>query len=265
MTIRNEPRQNTSPIQRTRRLGTAVEAVRRGTAKLFMKADQLELSTAGKLAEGNKMAVNQAANTLVKTVTHPFEAFKGIGETLFNMVFHPIEAFQEAGEIFDKDPIDGTVMGANITASWLGLSALMLAAGATLAAPFTAGASLALLPTAASLGGVAGTIGTVALGTSFFKNQLDIASATTKEELVRESNQLGDDLANYGFSLILEKGADRLKGQPIPDEAINPSLIDLPEGPAPKLQKPSMFNLDPIPDALSVNYELVHGEENREG
>jgi hypothetical protein len=202
-------------------------AMRKGTARLAAVSDRLQLSTFEKLKEGNRKALAVAANSLSSTVTKPLETLKGIGKGIADLLLRPGKAFASVAERFAKDPVDGVVGAANMGASYAGLASAAMVAVAFLAGPFTGGASLALLPLAGTLGSAAGITGLAALGASFAKNQVDIASAETRQELDKEANELGADYANAGVQVItmaagkaLHKGAEALK-----PKNINPSSV----------------------------------------
>lgn len=202
-------------------------AVRRGTAQLVALGDRLNLSTFEKLKEGNRQALQVAAKSLSGTFTRPMETLKGLVRGIGDLILRPDKAFGSVAERFRKDPVDGMVGAANLGASYAGLASVALVAVAFLAGPFTAGASLALLPVAGTLGSAAGVTGLAALGVSFAKNQVDIASADTRQELAKEAQELGADYANAGFQVVsvvagkaLQKGAEALK-----PKNINPSSV----------------------------------------
>lgn len=222
-------RPTTSPAPRgTRPVATSVTAaVRRGTARLAALSDRLQLSTMQKLKEGNRRALSIAKDSLANTFNHPMETLRGLVKGIGDMIVRPGKALGAVAERFGTDPVDGMVAGANLGAAYVGLGSAALLAAAFLAAPFTGGASLALLPAAATLGSAAGVTGLVALGASFAKNQVDVATAKTRKELEQEAQELGADYANAGIQVVtvaagkaLHKGAEVIK-----PKNINPSSV----------------------------------------
>lgn len=202
-------------------------AVRRGTARLAAMSDRLQLSTWEKLKEGNRRALTVAADSLSHTFTHPLETLKGLARGVGDLIAQPGKALGSVAERFRKDPVDGGVAAANLGASYAGLASGALVAIAFLAAPFTGGTSLSLLPLAGTIGSAAGITGLVSLGVSFTKNQLDVATARTRSELDQEAKELGTDYANAGFQVVsaaagkaLHKGAEAIK-----PKNINPSSV----------------------------------------
>lgn len=185
---------------RPKGLSNAIQAVKKGTARLV--ADTLQLSTGEKLKEGNQRAVKQAVQTLENTVTHPFQTLADTAKGIVQTIVHPEQALKQVQTRFEGDPVDGLIASTNLGAAWAGLGAIALTAGALLAAPFTGGASLGLLPVAGTIGSVAGAAGLGTMGASFLKNQHDIATATTKEELSKESQELAGDYANAGLTAL---------------------------------------------------------------
>lgn len=204
--------------QGTQKLTASVtQAMRKGTAKLMAAPDRLELSTLQKLKEGNKIAIASARDSLMQVARKPLSMLSSIGQGIKTLLTEPQKAFAAVAERFKKHPVDGMIAGANLGASYAGLASLALVAAAFVAAPFTAGTSLSLLPAAATLGSVAGVTGLVSLGASFAKNQVDIATADTRQELETEARELGSDYANagmqlvtYGASKALQKAADAI-------------------------------------------------------
>ena len=204
--------------QGTQKLSASVTAaMRKGTAKLVAPPDRLQLSTFDKLKEGNRLALASAGNSLSQLLRKPLILITNIGKGIASLILEPGKAFGAVVDRFKKHPVDGLIAGANLGASYAGLGSVALVATAFLAAPFTGGASLSLLPVAATLGSVAGVTGLVTLGASFGKNQIDIATADTREELEQEAEELGADYANagvqvvtYGASKALQKAADAL-------------------------------------------------------
>lgn len=197
---------------------TVTAAMRKGTAKLVAVQDRLQLSTFQKLKEGNRLALASAGNSLGQLFSKPLSLITGIGKGIKTLVTEPEKAFSAVGARFKQDPVDGLIAGANLGASYAGLGSLALVAGVFLTAPFTGGASLSLLPVAATLGSVAGVTGLATLGASFAKNQVDIATAETRQELEKEAQELGSDYANagvqlatYGAGKALHKAVDAIK------------------------------------------------------
>ncbi|HBN09816.1 MAG TPA: hypothetical protein DD435_14585 [Cyanobacteria bacterium UBA8530] len=146
----------------------------------------------------------------------------GVAET----VLHPERALASVAERYGKSKVDGAIAASNLGASVTGIGAITLTAGAFLAAPFTGGTSLALLPLAGSVGAVAGVIGLGSLGASILKNQSDIAGAKTPGELEKQSQELGNDFASAGMEVVagvlgkgVEKGLERVP------KNINPSSL----------------------------------------
>ncbi len=215
-------RRGTRPVA-----ASATAAIRKGTAHLVAASDRLQLSTFEKLKEGNRKALAVAADTLSSTFTKPWETLKGMGRGIADLVTRPDKIIGTIADRFKKDPVDGMVAAANAGASYAGLASVALVAVAFLAGPFTGGASLALLPVAGTLGSAAGVTGLAALGASFAKNQVDLATAQTRTELDKEAQELGADYANAGIQVAtmaagkaLHKGAEALK-----PKNINPSSV----------------------------------------
>lgn len=203
----------------TQKLSASVTAaMRKGTAQLAALPDRLNLSTFEKLKEGNRLALKGAGESLGKTFSKPFTLIANIAKGIGTLITRPDEALASVAQRFKKDPIDGVLAGANLGASYAGLGSVALVATAFLAAPFTGGASLGLLPVAATMGSVAGVTGLVTLGASFAKNQVDVATADTRQELEKEAKELGADYANAGIQVVsygagkaLHKAADVIK------------------------------------------------------
>ncbi len=197
-----------SPLTQTVKRGTqklsasVTSAMRKGTAKLAAVPDRLQLSTLQKLKEGNRIALAAAGDNLAKTFSKPLTLLANLGKGIATLIARPGEAFGAVADRFKKDPVDGVIAGANLGASYAGLGSVALVAAAFLAAPFTAGASLGLLPVAATMGSVAGVTGLATLGGSFLKNQVDIATAETRQELEKEARELGEDYANAGVQVV---------------------------------------------------------------
>jgi len=193
-----------NPVKRgTQKLSASVTAaMRKGTAKLAALPDRLNLTTFEKLKEGNRLALKGAGETLGQTFSKPLTLLSNIAKGIGTLIARPDEAFASVAQRFKKDPIDGLVAGANLGASYAGLGSLALVVSAFVAAPFTGGASLGLLPVAATMGSVAGVTGLVTLGTSFTKNQVDIATAETRQELEKEAKELGSDYASAGIQVV---------------------------------------------------------------
>ncbi|HEY9765878.1 MAG TPA: hypothetical protein V6C82_05915, partial [Chroococcales cyanobacterium] len=204
--IKEVKKENVTPSRPNR----AVNAIKRGTAQLSavvkesakFASDRLQLSTAQKLKEGNKRAVGYAAESLKETVTHPFDTLKDMASGVADTVLHPEKALASVAERYGKSKVDGAIAAGNLGASVTGIGAIALTAGAFLAAPFTGGTSLALLPVAGSVGAVAGVIGLGSLGVSILKNQSDIAGAKTLSELEKQSKELGSDFASAGLEVV---------------------------------------------------------------
>ncbi|HEY9898574.1 MAG TPA: hypothetical protein V6D00_05275 [Pantanalinema sp.] len=222
--IRETGIRRSSPLATTVKRGTqklsasVTSAIRKGTAKLSAVPDRLHLSTAQKLKEGNRIALSEAGGTLAGVFTHPLGTLKSIARGIGDLVVHPDKAVASVADRFKRDPFDGVVATANLGAAYAGLGSLALVAGAFVAAPFTGGASLAILPLAGTLGSAAGAAGLVTLGASFAKNQVDIARSETRSELEKEAGELGADYANaglqavgYGAGKALHKAAEAIK------------------------------------------------------
>jgi|GEM_PF-4549935 len=187
----------------TQKLSASVTAaMRKGTAKLTALPDRLDLSTFQKLKEGNRLALAAAGDNLAKTFSKPLTLIANLGKGIATLITRPDEAFGTVADRFKKDPLDGAIAGANLGASYAGLGSLALVITAFVAAPFTAGASLGLLPVAATMGSVAGVTGLATLGASFLKNQVDVATADTRQELEKEARELGQDYANAGVQVV---------------------------------------------------------------
>lgn len=216
-----------SVIQRgTRKLAQAVQAVKQGTAQLLMP-DALNLSTAQKLSEGNKRAVHYAADSLLATLSHPWETLKNTMKAIADVVVYPEKAFAQVASAFKKNPVEGAIAGGNLFATYGGLAAVALSLGALVAAPFTGGGSLALLSVATTVGSAAGVSCLGAMGVSFFKNQVDVANAKTMSELEEESRQLGDDYTNVAITAMsagvdkgIEKGLKMMKPNALSEAAL---------------------------------------------
>lgn len=181
--------------------------------------DRLALSTGAKLLEGNRRALMTAGGIFAWMVRHPDAAIGGIGHAMLRLAVKPWEVAGDVAARFRRDPVDGVLLGTGMLAGWAGLAALAAGVGALVAAPFTAGASLALLPAIGAVASVGGMVGLGALGASIVKNQVDVARAGTKAELARESEELGQDLANAGLAAAtwgagkgLKAGFQRLSG-----------------------------------------------------
>jgi hypothetical protein len=213
-----------APLSKTVKRGTqklsasVTAAMRKGTAKLAAVPDRLQLTTLQKLKEGNRIALASAGNSLAQIVSKPLSLITGVAKGIKSLIVEPDKAFSAVADRFKKHPVDGLIAGANLGASYAGLGSVALVATAFLAAPFTGGASLGLLPVAATLGSAAGITGLVTLGASFGKNQVDIATADTRQELEKEAQELGADYANagiqavsYGAGKALHKAAEVIK------------------------------------------------------
>lgn len=214
-------------IQRgTRKLAQAVQAVKQGTAQLLMP-DALNLTTAQKLGEGNKRALNYAVDTLTATISHPWETLKNTFKAIKDVVVYPEKALEQVVSAFKKNPVEGLVAGGNLFATYGGLAAVALSLGALIAAPFTGGGSLALLSVATTIGSAAGASCLGAMGVSFFKNQVDVANAKTVSELEKESRELGDDYTNVAITAMsagvdkgIEKGLKMVKPNSVAEAAL---------------------------------------------
>lgn len=237
------------------KLSNAIQTVKQGTARLV--ADTLKLSTGEKLKEGNKRAVKHAAQTLEGTVTHPLDTLRNTVRGMVDLIVHPEKALGGIAEKFRKDPVDGAIATANAGAAYAGIGAIALTAGAWLAAPFTAGTSLGLLPVAATLGSAAGAVGLGAAGASILKNQADIASAKTEADLERESRELGEDVAGVGMDALMAgagKGLQKAAQQWKPKN-INPS----------SMQRAADAGADIVKKKLGAGKNIPHGGIDVEG
>lgn len=176
-----------------------VRAAKKGTAQLALAADQLRLSTAGKLLEGNRQALRHTGQTMAQMVTHPLETLKGMARGAFAFIANPGSIVASLRETYAKDRVDGVIQSVMIGASMVGVAAAATMAVTYGAAILTGGASFAILPAAGTVASIAGAMGVGAIVASFLKNQVDIARAKTKGELAKESQELGQDYTNLGF------------------------------------------------------------------
>lgn len=190
-------------------------------------SDRLQLSTWEKLKEGNRRALSVATDSLSHTFTHPLDTLKSLAKGIGDLIAHPGKALTSVAVRFEQDPVDGAVAAVNTGAAYIGLASGVLLAAAFLAAPFTAGASLAILPLAGTVGSAAGITGLVSLGVSFAKNQVDVATAKTRTELEREAQELGTDYANAGFQVVSAAAGKALHqaAATVKPKNINPSSV----------------------------------------
>lgn len=161
--------------------------------------DELQLSTGAKLIEGNKRALKVAGESLLSIVAHPLQTLKSMASGAVDMVANPKRFVMSVQEAAQKSPVDGAIQGLMVGSSLVGVAALLTMGVAYGAALFTGGASLAILPAAGMAATWSGFLGVGAMGASFVKNQVDVATAKTKAELERESQELGQDFSSLGL------------------------------------------------------------------
>ena len=188
-----------------------------------------QYSTADKLIYANKEAVIQTGKNLKEAVTHPIKTVFSSVKQVGNIFIHPVNTAKNIAENFKKDKVDGIMQGCNIATTVASVSSIALGVGACVAAPFTAGASLALLPVAATIGGVSGTAGLALMGGSLMKNQVDCAKAKTLDRLNSEVGQIASDYTGavtVAVSYGAMKGISYAKSQIAIGKKINPASVE---------------------------------------
>lgn len=213
-TIRARTQPDPTPTPRRRAAGASAPSP-------AMAGDALTLSVPRKLVEGNKDALGHAGRILWGLVSRPGEVFPAMGRALWEMVRRPDLTVARVAERFRADPIEGVLQGVIAASALTGLVTVAALPLAFLAAPFTGGASLALLPLIGQVGSVAGTIAVGATAASIVKNEVDMARADDAADLEAESRQLGDDLANMGVT-IGGYGLGRGLGATLKNRAVPP-------------------------------------------
>lgn len=179
---------------------TAPVAPKQEAAAPQLGSDALTLSTGQKLVAGNRLALKAAGSTLLGFVTHPLQTLKSMASGAFDVIANPRRLQASMKAAFEKSPVDGAIQGVMLGASITGVAALLAMGVAYGAAFFTGGASLAILPAAGVAASWAGTLGVVAMGASFVKNQVDVATAKTQSGLEQQSQELGQDMASLGLA-----------------------------------------------------------------
>ncbi len=160
-------------------------------------ADRLTLS--GRLAAGNKLALRHAGGQVRAFAAHPLRALGAAAGAIAGSMLHPVQAAGTVAAAFTRDPVDGLIQGAHLGSLWLAVGSVGVLGTSFALAPFTAGASLAWLPLAGSLGAAAAAGGAGALGVSLAKNEVDIARARTAADLDEQARELGNDVLNAGL------------------------------------------------------------------
>ncbi|MBM3268716.1 MAG: hypothetical protein FJZ01_13825 [Candidatus Sericytochromatia bacterium] len=170
--------------------------------------DRLELSAAGRLAAGNKLALVHAGRQLADFARHPVAIVGATLRGLYDSVRHPARTAARIAGTFATDPMDGIIQTSQFGSLALAIGSLGLMGGSFALAPFTAGASLAWLPLAGTLGAASAAAGAGGLLLSVGKNEADLLRARTSQDLDAQARELGGDLINLGI-LAAAGGAGR--------------------------------------------------------
>lgn len=141
------------------------------------------------LADTNEEMLLQIGRDVSSFVQHPL---KTLGAAASGMVFpliHPIRAVRDWATQISENPLEGTVSVASTATGLAFVGSVFIAALATVAAPFTGGASLAIAAAAMTVGNVAAyaCIGTTVAGIAY--HEIQGATADSEEEAREQGRQ----------------------------------------------------------------------------
>lgn len=186
-------------------------------------------STLDKLIYANKEGIIQTGQNLKQIVTHPVKTAGAIAKQIGNTFIHPFDTTKNINNKFKQDKIDGIIQAGGTFTTVAGIGSIVLGIGAYVAAPFTSGASLALIPIASAIGTYASTAGLSLMGASFAKNQVDAVTAKTMDELKKESKELAGDYTGAviaGTSYAVIKGITYALNKTVIARRITPSALE---------------------------------------
>jgi hypothetical protein len=168
-----------------------------------MTGDRLALhqSRAGQLLEANREAGSMLLGALGQMARHPLKTVGSFFMMMLEPFIHPVRAFNRCKDAFKSDgPLEGAMYTSLYTSAAITTLSFFAMGLALLAAPFTGGASLAIVPFASTVmvwTGYHDAAMTVAI---LLKDEADAMTADTPDRLGQEEGQLADDFLNTFFA-----------------------------------------------------------------
>jgi hypothetical protein len=156
-----------------------------------------------RLGRINEAAGHLLGRALKQMVRSPGQTAKSFVALTFEPFLHPLRAIQRCKESFQHDGQLSGLLTSSLYVSATVTTLSFLAMGAALLlAPFTGGASLAILPFASAVMVYTGIHDAVVTTAMLAKDEYDAAHADTEEKVLNVEARLADDYLNTFFAWV---------------------------------------------------------------
>jgi len=166
------------------------------------------------LVTENKAMVAQIGADLQDVVEHPISSLGHMVESMLFPMLHPVTAVRYLENMVKRDPVGGTIDSTGAAAGMATIGLVVVAGLAALAAPLTAGASLAVSAGALSAAETLGTATIAIDATGFALHEVRGAKADSADKAAEEGQNSAAYVEDQMLNLVATLGGNVLETHP---------------------------------------------------